>query len=197
MCDVSNKLKILKNNYEKIFKETYADIDLAINGLPNSERIKYLKKRLNNVKQKTVSYINDVRLKVKCSGCGVCCRFAVSEYSPEELKKKAQSGDNYATQFVSTFIPYNSEDEYKNIYPQYLELLAGQQYYVYHCPKVTEDNRCPDYKNRPQICKDFPDNPIAFLPPNCGFMDWKLKSEPVWLKLRAEVEIINYFLEKI
>ena len=44
-------------------------------------------------------------------------------------------------------------------------------YYFYHCPRVTKDNRCPDYENRPQICRDFPDNPLAFLPLSCGFMD--------------------------
>ena len=64
-------------------------------------------------------------------------------------------------------------------------------YYFYHCPKVTEDNKCPNYENRPQICKDFPDNPIAFLPPLCGFKDWKLKSELISLKLNAESEITN------
>ena len=91
-------------------------------------------------------------------------------------------------------------NEVDNIYPEYVQMLndSGESgYYFYHCPKVTEDNRCSDYENRPQICRDFPDNPIAFLPKNCGFKDWKLKSESVSLKLNAEAEIINFYKEKI
>ena len=70
-----------------------------------------------------------------------------------------------------------------------------ENYYVYHCPKITEDNRCCDYENRPQICKDFPDNPIAFLPLSCAFSNWKLKSQLFWLKLVSETEIINFLLD--
>ena len=194
---LSNDLKILKKNYGEIFKFSYAGIEAAIDDLSNSERKSYLLNRLNKVKNEAIDYVKKQRDVSHCSGCGVCCRFAVSEFSPEELVEKSKCGDNFATQFISTFVPYHSEDEYSNIFPEYIELLKDEKYYVYHCPKVTDDNKCPDYENRPQICRDFPDNPIAFLPPNCGFMDWKLKSEPVWLKLRAEVEIINYYLEKL
>lgn len=70
-------------------------------------------------------------------------------------------------------------------------------YYFYHCPKVTQDNKCPDYENRPQICRDFPDNPLAFLPLGCGFVDWKIKSEPVSLMLNAMVEIMGFYKDKI
>lgn len=197
MCELGNNLKILKKNYGEIFKISYADIEAAIEGLSESERKLYLENRLNNVKNKTVEYVKEQREASHCSCCGVCCRFAVSEFSFEELKEKSNNGDNFAKQFISTFIPYNSADEYIKIFPQYLELLKNENYYVYHCPKVTEDNRCPDYENRPQICRDFPDNPIAFLPPMCGFSGWKLKSEFVWLKLRAEIEIINHYLENL
>ncbi len=197
MSYLNDKLKLLKKNYEMIFKDSYSQIDSAVCNLSEHDCKIYLENRLKKFKNEAVSFINDLKLKSKCSGCGICCRFAVSEYSYNELEQKAKKGDNYAAQFISIFVPYDSPDEYENIFPQYIKLLSGQKYYVYHCPKVTEDNKCPEYDNRPQICKDFPDNPAGFLPPSCGFMDWKLKSEPVWLKLRAEIEIINYFLEKI
>ena len=82
-------------------------------------------------------------------------------------------------------------------YVQLLEANNENGYYFYHCPKVTQGNRCPDYENRPQICRDFPDNPTAFLPPKCGFKDWKLKSNSVSLKLSAEMEISLFYIEKI
>ena len=78
-----------------------------------------------------------------------------------------------------------------------MELLRGENYYVYHCPKITKDNKCPDYENRPQICIDFPDNPIAFLAPECGYHKWKTKSEPLYLKLRAEGEIIEHIISNL
>ena len=151
-------------------------------------------------KKSGLRQIQAFRDECNCIGCGVCCNFAVSEFSFEELQLKAKNGDNFASQFISVFIPYENMNEVENVYPEYVQMLndSGESgYYFYHCPKVTEDNRCSDYENRPQICRDFPDNPIAFLPKNCGFKDWKLKSESVSLKLNAEAEIINFYKEKI
>lgn len=151
-------------------------------------------------KKSGLRQIQAFRDECDCIGCGVCCNFAVSEFSFEELQLKAKNGDNFASQFISVFIPYENMNEVENVYPEYVQMLndSGESgYYFYHCPKVTEDNRCSDYENRPQICRDFPDNPIAFLPKNCGFKDWKLKSESVSLKLNAEAEIINFYKEKI
>lgn len=197
MADLNDNLNKLKNDYRTYFGEIASDIESALGKLDLCERKDYLINRLNNVKNKSLSCINDIRAKYSCAGCGVCCRFAVSEFSPAQIREKAKNGDNFANQFIRTFIPYKSEDEYSKIYPQYLELLKGQSYYVYRCPKVTDDNKCPVYDVRPQICRDFPDNPIAFLPPSCGFYDWKLKSESIWLKLNAEVVIINHYLENL
>lgn len=151
-------------------------------------------------KKSGLRQIQAFRDECNCIGCGVCCNFAVSEFSFEELQLKAKNGDNFASQFISVFIPYENMNEVENVYPEYVQMLndSGESgYYFYHCPKVTEDNRCSDYENRPQICRDFPDNPIAFLPKDCGFRDWKLKSESVSLKLNAEAEIINFYKEKI
>lgn len=135
-----------------------------------------------------------------CVGCGVCCKLACSEFSPSELLEKSKNGDIYASQFIKTFVPYESEDEVMNIFPQYLSMLKSrneQGYYFYHCPKVTLDNRCPDYENRPQICRDFPDNPLAFLPLSCGYMDWKVKVESAALKVDALAQIIYFYMEKL
>ena len=121
-------------------------------------------------------------------------------FSPTELKTKAQNGDKTAQDFLQTFVPYQDMEEVRKVFPEYVKLLEANNengYYFYHCPKVTQGNRCPDYENRPQICRDFPDNPTAFLPPKCGFKDWKLKSNSVSLKLSAEMEISLFYIEKI
>lgn len=136
----------------------------------------------------------------KCSGCATCCRLACSEFSPEELKQKAANGDKFAQQFTSIFIPYESMDEAQKVYPEYIELLKEKvdgEVYFYHCPKLTEDNRCSDYENRPQICRDFPDNPLAVLPEKCGYRAWKDEINPVALMLHSMIEIIDFYKNKL
>lgn len=140
------------------------------------------------------------RNKFQCIGCATCCNLACSEFSPEELKQKADNGDKFASQFLSVFIPYNSKEEAKQIYPEYITMLDENKedsVYFYHCPKLTKDNRCSDYENRPPICRDFPDNPLSLLPKLCGYKRWKEEVEPVTLMLHSMVEIIEYYCDKI
>lgn len=140
------------------------------------------------------------RSQFKCSGCATCCNLACSEFSPEELKQKAANGDNFATQFLSVFIPYESKEEARKVYPEYIQMLEENkedEVYFYHCPKLTADKRCSDYENRPQICRAFPDNPLSILPKTCGYKKWKEEIEPVALMLHSMVEIIEYYRENI
>ena len=143
----------------------------------------------------------DYRKDFKCIGCATCCKLACSEFSYDELKQKAANGDKFATQFVSVFIPYETQEEAKAIYPEYFELLAEKleddNVYFYHCPKLTDENRCSDYENRPSICRDFPDNPLSFLPKACGYSSWKDEIEPTSLMLHSMLEIIDFYKGKI
>jgi len=221
MTELQNKLENLRLEYRKIFNSTANEIselieDLKPQGLEGNFFDNFVKDSPGYKWQKNVhaflteklkkeiseknKEIRDIRNKYHCAGCGTCCKFAVSEFSPKELYIKSQNGDKTAEEFIKTFVPYKTLDEARKIFPEYVEMLEKEArggYYIYHCPKVTEDNRCPDYENRPQICRDFPDNPIAFLPQKCSFSDWKLKSQSVSLKLSAEVEIIQFYMDKI
>lgn len=135
-----------------------------------------------------------------CKGCATCCNLACSEFSPDELKQKAENGDNFANQFLSVFIPYETRDEAAKIYPEYLKLLDDtieEPVYFYHCPKLNECKRCSDYENRPKICRVFPDNPLSILPKSCGFYEWRQEVEPVALMLHSMVEIMDYYKQKI
>ena len=140
------------------------------------------------------------RTKFNCVGCGTCCKLACSEFSPEQLEEKAKNGDNFANQFLSVFVPYKSKEDARKIYPEYIKMLEDNKeddVYFYHCPKLTEDNRCSDYENRPQICRDFPDNPLALLPKSCGYKAWKEEVEPVALMLHSMLEIIDFYKGKL
>lgn len=146
--------------------------------------------------QEVLAYRNQFN----CVGCATCCNLACSEFSPEELKQKAENGDNFAKQFTSIFIPYDSKEEARKIYPEYIQMLEENkedEVYFYHCPKLTKDKRCSDYENRPQICRDFPDNPLSILPKSCGYKKWKEEIEPVTLMLHSMVEIVQYYKENI
>ncbi len=194
---LGRELESLQARYRKIFLECSCQIQEA---LDNGQSISQIETQYKKVYANAISKMAKSRSLCVCTGCGVCCNFAVSEFSPEVLKQKAENGDNYANQFLQTFVPYTSIDEARKIYPEYVDFLQSNtdgEFYIYHCPKVTKDNRCPDYDNRPQICRDFPDNPIAFLPPKCSFNDWKKDSEFEYLRLNAISEIIRYYSNRL
>lgn len=162
--------------------------------------LKLLNEDISREIVRKLAQVRAYRENFHCVGCATCCNLACSEFSPEELKQKSQNGDNFATQFLSVFIPYSSKEDARKIYPEYIKLLEDNKeddVYFYHCPKLTHDNRCSDYENRPQICRDFPDNPLSFLPKLCGYKAWKEEVEPVTLMLHAMVEIIEFYSEKI
>ena len=164
------------------------------------EVLKLLKTEISQEVFRKLQEILAYRQMFHCQGCATCCKLACSEFSYEELKQKAQNGDNFASQFVSVFVPYESIEEAYKIYPEYLDLLkekVDEKVYFYHCPKLTSENRCSDYENRPQICRDFPDNPLAVLPVKCGFRAWKDEINPIALMLHSMVEIIDFYKEKL
>jgi len=151
---------------------------------------------------KKIFDIQDYGKSFSCNRCATCCNLACSEFSYEELKQKASSGDNFAKQFTSVFIPYESIAEARKIFPEYVELVEktmdiDEKIYFYHCPHLSTENLCTNYENRPEICRDFPDNPLSILPPTCGFCKWKDEVMPDAMTLHAMTYIYNFYLEKI
>ena len=221
MSDLDNTIKSLRKEYREIFLKSAEEIKAKVEALRpqglkgeifdkyerGSEGFLWQKKVLdllqNDISKEIYRKLNEIlayRAQFNCTGCATCCNLACSEFSPEELKEKAQNGDNFAQQFLSVFIPYNSKEEAREVYPEYIELLEkNKEYdvYFYHCPKLTEDKRCSDYENRPQICRDFPDNPLSILPDTCGYKKWKEEVEPIALMLHSMVEIIDFYCAKI
>ena len=101
---------------------------------------------------------------------------------------------------MSVFVPYESEEDAKNANPEYFELLnkvvEEDKIYYYYCPKLS-GNLCSDYENRPDICKDFPHNPLKLLPSKCSFNDWKNEIAHDAMLLKAKVDIIEFYKEKL
>lgn len=221
MNELYSSIENLRSEYREIFKKSLAEIanridELRPDGLDadvtdkfpvNSDgalwQTKVLDMLENDISKEVYRKYKEIlayRTQFKCVGCATCCNLACSEFSPAELKHKAENGDNFAKQFLSVFVPYASKEDARKVYPEYIKMLEENKednVYFYHCPKLTEDKRCSDYENRPQICRDFPDNPLSILPKSCGYKQWKDEIEPLALMLHSMVEIIEYYKEKI
>lgn len=201
MSNLVTDMDNIKKRYREIFLETGEYLNQKMQNMNPKEFCDFLSNDVcKEICEKHLKIL-ECRKKFSCSCCSACCKLACSEFSNEELVLKAKNGDNFASQFVSVFIPYESEEEAQKVYPEYFELLKNkapnEKVYFYHCPKVTEEGRCPDYENRPQICRDFPDNPISFLPKNCGYVKWKKEVENDALRLHSLIEIVDFYKKKI
>ncbi len=154
------------------------------------------RQRLKN----TYKSIMDKKLEHSCSQCGNCCRLAVSEYPYDRLKQRANRGDKFSKDFISVFVPYNTEEEAKLANPEYFDLLGemveDQKTYYYFCPKLV-GNTCSDYENRPDICKDFPHNPLKLLPSTCAYNTWRNEIAHQAMLLKAKTDIIEFYKTKL
>lgn len=152
--------------------------------------------------QQKISDIMTYGNSFNCIGCATCCKLGCSEYSYEELKQKAQAGDNFATQFTSIFIPYKNFEEAEKVFPEYVNFVGktldeDEKIYFYYCPNLTKENKCSVYEKRPDICRDFPDNPLSVLPTVCGFYQWKEEVSVAAMMLHAMTYIYEFYLEKV
>ena len=165
-----------------------------------SQVLTYLNGEYRQKMKNTYHVIMDKRKNFECARCGNCCRLAVSEFSYAQLKQKAKRGDKYSAGFVSVFVPYETEEEAKLANPEYFELInkvmEEQKLYYYHCPKLV-GNECSDYENRPDICKDFPHNPLQLLPSTCAYNAWKIAVAKQSMLLNAKTDIINFYKQKL
>jgi len=144
----------------------------------------------------TISYKKN---NYSCNQCAECCKLATSEYSYAQLKQRAMRGDKFSADFVSVFVPYETEEEAKAVNPEYFELLnklVDDKIYYYHCPKL-KGNLCSDYESRPSICRDFPHNPLKLLPSACSYNEWRNEIAHEAMLLKAKTDILNYYKEKL
>ncbi len=220
MEDLTSSVNSLRQKYRDIFKISSIEIQKRVDELKPAEGLdifddyptgssgRLWQENVLKMFDKDICYeifrkwneILAYRKEFSCSGCGTCCKLACSEFSVEKLKLKEKNGDSFAKQFLSVFVPYNSKEDARKVYPEYIKLLEDNkedEVYFYHCPKLLDCNKCSDYENRPQICRDFPDNPLSILPKSCGYSKWKEEVEPIALMLHSMMEIIQYYKEHI
>lgn len=215
MNDLNSNISNLKKNYREIFMKSAEALNERIETLrPKGFEGDFLDNNIEwhqaVLKMFDEEIAKDIFIKwqeilayrknFSCKGCATCCNLACSEFSPEILKSKAAKGDNFASQFLSVFVPYENKEQARKIYPEYIKMLEDNkedEVYFYHCPKLSDCKRCSDYENRPQICRDFPDNPLSILPVSCGFYEWKKEVEPIALMCHSMMEIIDFYKQNI
>lgn len=137
-----------------------------------------------------------------CSKCGTCCKLAISGYSPVQLKQRAIRGDKFAREFVSIYVPYESEEIAEAICPDYFNKLkelmdTEERLYFYYCSKLGADDTCTIYENRPDICKDFPLTALKVLPDSCGYMPWHNSVNKLAMSIKAREDLIAFYKDKI
>ena len=137
-----------------------------------------------------------------CGKCGACCKLAVSEYSPIQLKQRAIRGDKFAKEFSQIYVAYESEDMAKAICPEYYDKLydimdPDERLYFYYCSKLGADDLCSDYENRPDICRDFPMTALKVLPDTCSYLPWHNAVEKLAMSIKSREDLIQFYKDKI
>lgn len=94
-----------------------------------------------------------------CRQCGACCRRLQLQQGKKWLRSKRQF-----RQLVKDHPEFGRFEPYAR---------DSHGLLVFDCRQLGPDNRCLDYDNRPQLCRDFPHKGIFFcggqLPPRCGY----------------------------
>lgn len=196
-----DKLKEHYTNLVKKYREIFVSVLSAMQGEINKLSHDEIKNYLENEVVKHIQFqrnlVLEKRKQFNCKKCGACCRLAISEFSPAALLEKASKGDKFAKEFISTFSPV-SEDDAKSQFELYVDLIneSGEKVFYYNCKKVTEDNLCSDYENRPSICRDYPDNPVQMLHPTCAYIGWHESIQTIVLTIKAMSEIREHFMKE-
>lgn len=134
-----------------------------------------------------------------CNMCGKCCRCASPSSPTEELKKKAEKGDVFAQDFLKIFVPYKNIEEARKACPDIVERsiiathksdskVKEEELVFYHCKFIAEDNSCTIHKDRPQLCRDYPDMPFLIFAKNCAYESWSEECKKRYNILMEELE---------
>lgn len=127
-----------------------------------------------------------------CQKCGLCCRLIPVDV---ENKKLLRDGIQPLDEdFAEHLIPLDYE-QLQNDNESYIKnvLSIYPQAEFYKCKYLVDNNLCTKLE-KPDICKEFPSKPFAFIHDDCGYTGEQfLKIEMQRQKIRKiKEEIIHY-----
>lgn len=147
--------------------------------------------------------IETARNRIDCHQCGACCRLASAPDDYATLQAKAVAGDSFAQEFLSVFLPYASTEDARARFPalvdQQTQYANNQPLHFYHCPYVTEDNRCGVYgtTRRPKLCEAYPETPLVFVGNPCAWKPWQAEQTPAMHAAFAKGQLLTHWHARI
>ena len=111
----------MDQQYREVFVSVLNAMQGEINGLKPEEIENYLNVDVEKHIQLQKNLVLERRKNFNCKMCGACCRLSISEFSPAQLLEKATRGDKFAKEFISTFSPYEHEEDAEKQFPLYYE----------------------------------------------------------------------------
>lgn len=153
------------------------------------------------ISKEPVAYSSDFPQHL-CNMCGKCCRAITTPYTHEELVKLANEGQEEARVFVEIFERYDSIEQARQVVPDHVENILNllkrnnpdydeSKVSFYHCPHVTDDNKCSIHATRPDCCRRAPRNGWSFFPPDCGYKGWQFQQRE---RVKSSVRKLKEYL---
>lgn len=144
----------------------------------------------------------------ECNKCGSCCCCASSSVSYRTLLEKAASGEEFARDFFSIFIPYKNIEETKKLFPTIVERsikaaekeqnkLNPEELVFYKCRYYSEENQCLVYEDRPLLCREFPGSPFAILSDKCAFYNRSKECREKYKELKQQLSFLKKCKEEL
>ena len=144
----------------------------------------------------------------ECDKCGTCCNCASPSASYRKLLEKAASGEDFARDFFSIFVPYKNIDEVKTFYPDIVERslkaysgnnndIKLEDLIFYKCRYYSDEKQCLIYEDRPELCRDFPGSPYAILGEKCSYYNWAKECKQKYKDLMKELDDLKKYKKEL
>jgi hypothetical protein len=104
----------------------------------------------------------------RCRQCGQCCRRIILTMTPAQIRSRLFT--TLSIRWLSWLFRF-----------ELIELDGEHDSLVFRCRQLTPDNKCGDYRWRPNICRNYPLVDYFKEPqllPGCGFVK-NISGEPV------------------
>ena len=144
----------------------------------------------------------------ECGKCGICCLCATPSVSYKKLFERAAKGDQFARDFISIFVPYKNIDEARKVSKQIVNRtikacqngtndIPVEDIVFYKCRYYHPEKKCLIYKDRPQLCRDYPSSPYSVMHDKCSFYNWSQECKKAYNKLKKDLEDLKNYKKEL
>jgi Fe-S-cluster containining protein len=140
-----------------------------------------------------------------CHKCGRCCTTAITGDSYEEIKAKADAGNDGAKGFLRVFEPFESVEAARLVDAEHVDRvleelsksrnLSESEVTFFHCRYVSDHGLCTIYEDRPECCTRAPNNGWSLMPTGCGYEGWQFLQREKQKESVRRLKQMQTFLE--